>query len=71
MHGAWRKRVAVQRKSPGEIEAMAQACVVAAQALQTALGMLSAGVSTLKVDQAAEQVIRDAGAVPTGTNDHS
>jgi len=59
------KRGAVSRKSSGEIEAMAQAGAIAAQALQTALAMLVPGVSTLKVDQAAEQVIREAGAFPS------
>jgi len=59
------KRGAVRGKSSGEIEAMAQAGAIAAKALQTALAMLVPGVSTLKVDQATEQVIREAGAFPS------
>ena len=59
------KRGAATRKNSGEIEAMAQAGAIAAQALQTALAMLVPGVSTLEVDQAAEQVIREAGAFPS------
>ncbi len=44
---------------------MAQAGAISAKALQTALAMLVPGMSTLKVDQAAEQVIREAGAFPS------
>ncbi len=44
---------------------MAQAGAIAAQALQTALAMLVPGVSTLKVDRATEQAIREAGAFPS------
>ncbi len=59
------KRGTVTRKNSRELEAMAQAGAVAAKALQTALAVLVPGVSTLEVDQAAEQAIREAGALPS------
>mgnify|MGYP000906999894 CR=1 FL=1 len=61
----YRKRIVVMRKSDKEIELMAQAGAITGAALQATLDALRPGVTTAEVDKIAEQVIRDAGAVPS------
>lgn len=61
---SWRGRM-IELKSPGELEAMRAAGKVVASALGEVTGALRAGVSTAELDAIAEQVIRDAGAVPS------
>jgi methionyl aminopeptidase len=52
-------------KSKKEIEKMRAAGQLVGQVLQELRGMVEAGISTLEVDQAAERMIRDGGALPT------
>lgn len=60
-----RRAAAVHRRSPGELELMARAGEISAAALARALEAIEPGVSTSTVDRAAEETIRDAGAVPS------
>ncbi|MCF6673652.1 type I methionyl aminopeptidase [Mycobacterium avium] len=60
-----RGRKVVPQRSDGELDAMAAAGAVVAAALQAVRAAAVAGVSTLSLDQIAESVIRDAGAVPS------
>jgi methionyl aminopeptidase len=52
-------------KSKKEIEKMRAAGQLVGQVLQELRMMVQPGISTLEVDQAAERMIRDAGALPT------
>ncbi|RAU90718.1 type I methionyl aminopeptidase [Mycobacterium colombiense] len=60
-----RSRKVVPQRSAGELDAMAAAGAVVAAALQAVRAAAIAGVSTLSLDEIAESVIRDAGAVPS------
>ncbi len=62
---AFRKPKPVPFKSPGELEAMAAAGAVVGRALVAVRAASKAGVSTLELDEVAETVIREAGAVPS------
>ncbi|OLR91146.1 type I methionyl aminopeptidase [Actinokineospora bangkokensis] len=55
----------IEIKSAGELEAMRAAGIVVARALAEVTAAAKAGVSTGELDEVAEQVIRDAGAVPS------
>ncbi|WP_460398225.1 type I methionyl aminopeptidase [Actinophytocola sediminis] len=55
----------IELKAPAEIEAMRAAGLVVATALGEVAKAVRAGVSTEELDQIAEQVIREAGAVPS------
>ena len=60
----WRpKRIAA--KTPGELDAMAAAGAVVAEALTAVQAAARPGVSTAELDQLAEEIIRAAGAIPT------
>lgn len=61
---SWRGRM-IELKSPAEFEAMRAAGKVVASALGEVTRALRAGVSTAELDEIAEQVIRDAGAIPS------
>ncbi|NUP27891.1 MAG: M24 family metallopeptidase, partial [Nocardia sp.] len=52
-------------RSAGELDAMAAAGAVVGRALVAVRAAAAPGVSTLDLDRIAEQVIRDAGAVPS------
>jgi len=52
-------------KSKREIEKMRAAGQLIGQVLQELRGMVEPGISTIAIDRAAEQMIRDAGALPT------
>lgn len=65
MHGNSSHRVEVERKSRHELEIMAEAGRITAAARDRAAEMMAPGVSTLEIDRAAEQLIRDAGAEPS------
>jgi methionyl aminopeptidase len=60
----WRGRL-IERKTPGQLEAMHAAGQLVARALAEVAGHVRPGVSTLELDQIAEQVIRDGGGVPS------
>ncbi|TAM63115.1 type I methionyl aminopeptidase [Mycobacterium sp.] len=60
-----RSRKVVPQRSAGELDAMAAAGAVVAAALQAVRAAAVSGVSTLSLDEIAESVIRDAGAVPS------
>jgi methionyl aminopeptidase len=60
----WRGRD-IELKSPGEIDAMRVAGALVAQALTAVTAAARPGVSTGELDAIAEQVIRDAGGVPS------
>jgi methionyl aminopeptidase len=60
-----RGRKVVPQRSAGELDAMAAAGAVVANALQAVQAAAVSGVSTLGLDQIAESVIREAGAVPS------
>ncbi len=53
------------RKSPAEIEKMAQAGLVLVATLETVEASIRAGVSTAELDEIAERFIRSHGATPT------
>jgi methionyl aminopeptidase len=55
----------IQLKRPEQIELMRAAGLVVAEALAVTRELVKPGVSTADLDAAAEQVIRDAGAVPS------
>ncbi|MFO7948161.1 MAG: type I methionyl aminopeptidase [Armatimonadota bacterium] len=65
MSGNSRQRIEVQRKSSHEIDIMAEAGAITAAARNKAAEMMAPGVSTLEIDRAVEQLIRDAGAEPS------
>jgi methionyl aminopeptidase len=60
-----RSRKVVPQRSAGELDAMAAAGAVVASALQAVHAAAVSGVSTLGLDEIAESVIREAGAVPS------
>ncbi|CAM2939161.1 type I methionyl aminopeptidase [Mycobacterium intermedium] len=60
-----RGRKAVPQRTPGELDAMAAAGSVVATALEAVRKAAEAGVSTLSLDEIAESVIREAGAIPS------
>lgn len=60
-----RRGKGIELKSTGEIQAMRAAGLVVARALAEVTRLAKPGVSTGELDAAAEQVIRDAGAVPS------
>jgi methionyl aminopeptidase len=53
------------RKSKAEIEKMRVAGQIVARVLNRLSGMVEPGISTLDLDQEAERMIREAGAIPT------
>lgn len=59
-----RKKV-IPAKTPGELDAMEAAGRIVGIALQEVRRAAAPGTSTLELDQIAEQVIRDHGAIPT------
>ncbi|MBA4025460.1 MAG: type I methionyl aminopeptidase [Gordonia sp.] len=61
----FRKPKPVPFRSAGEIDAMAAAGAIVGNALVAVRDAARPGVSTLELDQIAESVIRDAGAVPS------
>src|SRR5438132_6301803 len=60
-----RKKKVVPFRTAGELDAMAAAGAVVGRALVAVRAAAKPGVSTLELDEVAEQVIRDAGAVPS------
>jgi methionyl aminopeptidase len=60
-----RHRGTVPARTAGELEAMAAAGAVVGAALTACVRAVRAGASTADLDAVAEQVIRDAGAVPS------
>ena len=60
-----RSRRVVPQRSAGELDAMAAAGAVVANALQAVHAAAGPGVSTLSLDEIAESVIREAGAIPS------
>jgi len=60
----WRARM-IEIKSPAELEYMRAAGIVVANALAAVAAAARPGISTAELDEIAEQVIRDAGAVPS------
>jgi methionyl aminopeptidase len=60
-----RNRRTVPARTPGELDAMASAGAVVAAALRAVRQLAAPGVSTKDLDDAAEAVIREAGAVPS------
>ncbi|MCZ4553426.1 type I methionyl aminopeptidase [Gordonia rubripertincta] len=61
----FRKPKPVPFRSAGEVDAMAAAGAIVGNALVAVRDAARPGVSTLELDQIAESVIRDAGAVPS------
>lgn len=61
----WRKYRVVPHRSAGELDAMAAAGAVVAAALHAVQRAAAPGVSTAELDEVAEAVIRDAGAIPS------
>jgi methionyl aminopeptidase len=55
----------IQRRTPGELEAMHVAGQLVAKALAAMIEHAKAGVSTKELDQLAEHIIRDAGGTPS------
>ncbi|WP_330252251.1 type I methionyl aminopeptidase [Nocardia sp. NBC_00565] len=60
-----RKKKVVPFRTAGELDAMAAAGAIVGSALVAVRAAAKPGVSTLELDEVAEQVIRDAGAVPS------
>jgi methionyl aminopeptidase len=60
-----RSRKVVPQRSRGELDAMAAAGAVVAKALQAVRAAAVSGASTLSLDEIAESVIREAGAIPS------
>lgn len=60
-----RNRKTVPARTPGELDAMAAAGAVVAEALRTVRATAGPGVSTKTLDEAAETVIREAGGIPS------
>ena len=59
------KRRSIPAKTPGELDAMQAAGEIVGRALQAVKAAAAPGVSTLELDEVAEQTIREAGAVPS------
>ncbi|WP_327112603.1 type I methionyl aminopeptidase [Nocardia sp. NBC_01730] len=60
-----RKKKVVPFRTAGELDAMAAAGAIVGRALVAVRAAAKPGASTLELDEVAEQVIRDAGAVPS------
>jgi len=60
-----RSRKVVPQRSAGELDAMAAAGAVVAAALRAVQDAAAPGISTRRLDEIAESVIRDAGATPS------
>lgn len=60
-----RRRKAIAAKTPAELDAMQAAGEVVGKALQAVQAAAQPGVSTLELDQIAEAVIREHGAIPS------
>ena len=60
-----RSRRVVPQRTASELDAMAAAGAVVATALQAVHAAAGPGVSTLSLDEIAESVIREAGAIPS------
>lgn len=65
MNAVLRRGRGIELKTANEIQAMRAAGLVVARALAEVSAHVQAGVSTGELDAVAEQVIRDAGAVPS------
>ncbi len=65
MHQASRRHLDIQYKSPEQIDAMRAAGLVVADALAAMRDAVAPGVTTAKLDQIADEVIRAAGATPS------
>jgi methionyl aminopeptidase len=63
--GGLRTRKVVPQRSAGELDAMAAAGAVVAAALRAVREAAAPGVSTLRLNEIAESMIRDAGATPS------
>ncbi|MEE6175320.1 type I methionyl aminopeptidase [Mycobacterium sp. 050134] len=63
--GRLRSRRVVPQRTPAELDAMAAAGAVVAAALRAVQAAAVAGASTLSLDEIAESVIREAGAIPS------
>lgn len=59
------KKRSIAAKTPAELDAMQAAGEIVGRALQAVREAAAPGVSTLQLDEVAETVIREAGAVPT------
>lgn len=55
---------AIYYKTPEEIELIRESCLIVAKALSRVAELIRPGISGLDIDAAAEEVIRDLGAVP-------
>ncbi|MAU84426.1 MULTISPECIES: type I methionyl aminopeptidase [Gordonia] len=62
---AFRKPKPVPFRTPGEVDAMAAAGAVVGAALVAVRAAATVGATTLDLDEVAESVIRDAGAIPS------
>lgn len=60
--------MAIDIKSPAEIELMRQTCLLAAATLKMIGGHIAAGVSTDRLDRICHEYILDAGAIPAPLN---
>ncbi len=60
-----RRHKQMAAKTPGELDAMQAAGEIVGKALQAVKAAAREGMTTLELDAIAEQVIRDAGAIPT------
>lgn len=63
--GFRRRSEAIPARTPGELDAMQAAGEIVGKALQAVRDAAASGVSTLELDEVAEQAICDAGAIPT------
>jgi len=61
----FRRQLNIQYKTPEQIEKMRAAGLVVAEALAAMRDVVSPGVSTAKLDEIADEVIRSAGATPS------
>lgn len=63
---AFRKKTKkIHAKTPGELDAMEASGLIVARALQAVRAEAKEGMTTLDLDKIAEEVIRDAGAIPS------
>ncbi|MCS4535665.1 type I methionyl aminopeptidase [Corynebacterium sp. HS2168-gen11] len=63
--GFRKRRKVIPAKTPSELDAMQAAGEIVGKALQAVKAAAKAGVSTLELDEVAEEVIRANGAIPT------
>ena len=59
------RKKTIAAKTPGELDAMEAAGRIVGLALKAVRDAAAPGVTTLELDEIAEQVIRDHGAIPT------